>query len=69
MRCRRMLKAYVQYVKQSTPQAARLALICKQDLVEFYSCCGFEMVGPSPVVHGQDPWFEMKLDIQREMDS
>ena len=61
----RMLKSYVQYVQQSTPQAKRLALICKQYLVDFYSSCGFQMVGPSPVVHGQDAWFEMKLDIDR----
>jgi len=59
----RLLKAYVAYVQQSTPQAKRLALICKECLVGFYSSCGFEMVGPSDVVHGKDKWFEMKMDV------
>mmetsp|Transcript_30623 Transcript_30623/g.51580 ORF Transcript_30623/g.51580 Transcript_30623/m.51580 type:complete len:178 (+) Transcript_30623:101-634(+) len=59
----RMLKAYVNYVQQSTPQAKRLILICKETLIGFYDGCGFEMVGPSDVVHGREDWFEMKIDL------
>jgi hypothetical protein len=31
--------------------------------IGFYAGCGFEMVGPSDVVHGQEEWFEMKIDL------
>ena len=27
----------------------------------YASGCGFELIGPSPVVHGVDQWFEMRL--------
>lgn len=37
-----------------------MRLICKQQLVPLYEGAGFAMVGPSPVVHGKDPWFEMR---------
>mmetsp|Transcript_28892 Transcript_28892/g.63632 ORF Transcript_28892/g.63632 Transcript_28892/m.63632 type:complete len:174 (+) Transcript_28892:44-565(+) len=41
----------------------RALLMCKQNLVELYTKGGFTMVGPSPVVHGADQWFEMKMDF------
>lgn len=62
----RLLKAYLAYISQSTPQATRIALICKENLVGFYSACGFKMVGPSSVVHGKDKWFEMNVDVRDE---
>jgi len=34
-------------------------LLCKEELVPLYAASGFRLVGPSPVVHGQDPWMEM----------
>jgi hypothetical protein len=27
-------------------------------MVPLYTKAGFRLVGPSPVVHGQDPWLE-----------
>ena len=38
----------------------RVVLMCKEPLVQFYSRAGFELIGPSGVVHGQDPWLLMK---------
>jgi len=42
------------------------ALIAKAGLVSLYVKAGFELVGLSSVVHGVDPWFELKVpDIAR----
>jgi hypothetical protein len=40
----------------------KIALICKELLIGFYSGAGFKLVGKSPVVHGLDPWFEMIIE-------
>lgn len=59
----RLLQAYKAYVCSSTPCLTTLRLICKEPLLSLYKNCGFQMVGPSAVVHGKDPWFEMRLDL------
>lgn len=41
-----------------------MRLICKEPLVPLYAKAGFREVGPSPVVHGADPWIEM-VAVQR----
>lgn len=38
---------------------AQVRLICKDNLIGLYQRAGFELVGPSDVVHGAEPWFEM----------
>ena len=35
-------------------------LIAKANLIEFYTKAGFSTTRLSPIVHGKDPWFEMK---------
>lgn len=40
----------------------RIALIAKAYLVGFYVSCGFSVTRLSPVVHGQDSWFELVVD-------
>jgi len=55
----RLLRAYLEHARASVPGAVRALLICKQHLTGFYGAAGFELAGPSQVVHGQDPWFEM----------
>lgn len=40
----------------------RIVLIAKAYLVSFYVSCGFSVTKLSPVVHGQDPWFELAID-------
>ena len=32
--------------------------------VPLYQHAGFEVVGPSDIVHGKDPWLEMKIDVE-----
>lgn len=51
-----------------------LALVAAQHLpstsswlqVALYTAAGFALVGPSNVVHGQDPWMEMSLEFEAE---
>ena len=59
----RLLRAYQGYVAATTPQLQEVRLICKEPLIPLYAGAGFEMVGPSDVVHGQDPWFEMRWAV------
>ena len=39
------------------------ALICHDELIEFYRQAGFRLIGESAVVHGPDPWFDMTCDL------
>ncbi|GLC71902.1 hypothetical protein PLESTF_001179100 [Pleodorina starrii] len=59
----RLLRAYVLYVQATTPNLRAVRLICKQDLIGLYEKAGFRLLGPSDVVHGRDPWFEMALEL------
>ncbi|GIL68425.1 hypothetical protein Vafri_21706 [Volvox africanus] len=61
----RLLRAYVVYVQATTPHLRGIRLICKQDLIGLYEKAGFILVGPSGVVHGRDPWFEMAMELPR----
>ena len=54
-----MVRAYRAAALQTPPR--RVVLMCKEPLVQFYSR-GFELIGPSSVVHGQDPWLLMSAD-------
>lgn len=56
-----MLQQYPAYIAQFQPPTERMLLICKEPLIDLYAKGGFELVGPSTVVHGADPWFEMHL--------
>ncbi|KXS10445.1 acyl-CoA N-acyltransferase [Gonapodya prolifera JEL478] len=41
----------------------RISLIAKQNLVPLYEKAGFILHGKSDVVHGQDPWYELRMEI------
>lgn len=56
----RLLRAYLSYVFCTTSGLREARLICKERLIPLYSGAGFQMVGPSDVVHGKDPWYEMR---------
>jgi len=43
-----------------------ILLMCKRPLIPFYSDAGFTLVGQSDVVHGADPWFEMRCQVTKE---
>ena len=53
-----MLQAYLKEIKAKT-----VLLIAKKGLIPLYEKVGFTLVGESPVVHGKDPWFELRLNI------
>ena len=59
----RLLQAYLRAVPAALPGVASVRLICKEHLLGFYAAAGFRVEGPSPVVHGADPWTEMGLEI------
>jgi PhzF family phenazine biosynthesis protein len=57
-----MLKDYIANVA-TYEEIDCLFLLCKANLLSFYVQCGFSLIGLSPVVHGQEPWFDMQLDL------
>ncbi|KLO18228.1 acyl-CoA N-acyltransferase [Schizopora paradoxa] len=75
----RLLKEYLSRLQQASdesenkksPKYSRVLLIAHDDLRALYENAGFEWVGPSAVVHGARPWFEMRklLDATRPTDS
>jgi ribosomal protein S18 acetylase RimI-like enzyme len=64
-----MVRAFVNYIRGGLASGGafsglkRILLICKRQLVSFYSAAGFHLRGRSVVVHGKDPWFEMCLPL------
>ena len=56
----RLVAAYLERTTAALPQVERFLLMCKQHLQDFYARNGFQLLGPSAVVHGQDPWFDMR---------
>jgi hypothetical protein len=58
-----MPRSYLEYVKD-TAGAKRAALICKELLIPLYQGAGFKLVGKSAIVHGQDPWFDMIMQLE-----
>ena len=67
----RMLKAYIQHVISTERQKAKAGtngirqcvLLAKAHLLAFYVQCGFTVVRPSPIVHGQELWYELVQDL------
>ena len=52
-----MLQAYL---AQLPDFVTLVVLMCKPRLIPLYEQCGFKLIGVSPVVHGQSPWYEMR---------
>jgi ribosomal protein S18 acetylase RimI-like enzyme len=44
-------------------QKSRILLICKSDLIDFYTKCGFRYGGVSASTHGGAQWHEMILSV------
>lgn len=59
----RLLKEYVNMLRNEQPQLKRVLLLSKAHLLEFYIKCGFVVKRLSPVVHGSESWFELELDL------
>lgn len=48
----------------ATRAVKSIRLLCKEHLIAFYANHGgFELIGPSDVVHGADLWYDMKFDV------
>ncbi|GMI13076.1 hypothetical protein TrLO_g1888 [Triparma laevis f. longispina] len=58
----KMLKNYLDILSPSPP-IKKIALIAKQNLLEFYINSGFTVTRLSPIIHGSDRWFELTLDF------
>ncbi|KAJ7220498.1 acyl-CoA N-acyltransferase [Mycena pura] len=57
----RLLREYITRLQAAPHAYARVVLITHEHLRSFYEKAGFEFLGPSAVVHGSRPWFEMRL--------
>ncbi|KAF8154696.1 acyl-CoA N-acyltransferase [Crassisporium funariophilum] len=64
-----LLKEYISRLEQANIDGSakyeRVLLITHENLRGFYEQGGFEWVGPSPIVHGSKPWFEMRRNLTR----
>ena len=56
-----MLKRYVEKVQVENMDGSieSMVLLAKAHLLGFYVKCGFQVNRPSPIVHGQELWFEL----------
>ena len=57
-----LLKRYINHVRD-LKRYVMISLIAKENLLKFYKSCGFEVLGVSPVVHGKDQWYELRLRL------
>ena len=62
-----LMEEYVHRLRED-PQVGgvlvqRILLICHENRIQLYERAGFVLKGPSSVVHGPDPWFEMSIDL------
>jgi hypothetical protein len=65
-----LLKEYVHRLESRNSadgaKLHRVLLITHEELRPFYELAGFEWLGPSSVVHGFRPWFQMRRDLKSE---
>lgn len=65
---RSMVRAYVETIAADQGptgrSAKRMLLIAHAPLLCLYRQCGFEILGPSKIVHGSEPWYDMQLDLE-----
>ena len=73
----RMLREYVKRIEQQAQQQStttrstttrtklsQMVLLAKSPLLGFYVSCGFTVTRPSPIVHGQDVWYECIRELR-----
>jgi uncharacterized protein YciI/GNAT superfamily N-acetyltransferase len=56
-----MLKHYVKTIQAEHPEISSMVLLAKSHLLGFYVNCGFQVLRPSPIVHGQELWYDLEL--------
>ncbi|KAF7377690.1 Acyl-CoA N-acyltransferase [Mycena sanguinolenta] len=68
----KLLREYVARLetahREKTAPYERILLITHDNLRPFYEKTGFEWVGPSAVVHGAQPWYEMRRILGLSLD-
>ncbi|KAF7303767.1 hypothetical protein MIND_00606300 [Mycena indigotica] len=57
------LRLLCEYISRLQAPYERVLLITHEPLRLFYEKAGFQWLGPSQVVHGPLPWFEMRIDL------
>lgn len=64
-----MLRHYVEKVQVENTDGSieSMVLLAKAHLLGFYVTCGFQVNRPSPIVHGQDLWFELEKSTVRRL--
>jgi uncharacterized protein YciI/GNAT superfamily N-acetyltransferase len=60
-----MLKAYLETVQNENVDGSiqSFVLLAKSHLLGFYVNCGFRVNRPSPIVHGQELWYELEKPL------
>jgi len=58
-----MLKRYVEKVQEENVDIESIVLLAKSQLLGFYVKCGFQVNRPSPIVHGQELWYELEKKL------
>lgn len=59
-----MLKDYVDQMRCMPDDGVqKLVLMAKKNLLSFYVDCGFSVIRPSTIVHGNDQWYDLELDL------
>jgi uncharacterized protein YciI/GNAT superfamily N-acetyltransferase len=64
-----MLKHYVERVQAENLDGSiqSIVLLAKSNLLGFYVNCGFQVNRPSPIVHGQDMWYDLEKKLVRSL--
>jgi uncharacterized protein YciI/GNAT superfamily N-acetyltransferase len=64
-----MLKKYVEKVQEENLDGSiqSIVLLAKSHLLGFYVNCGFQVNRPSPIVHGQDMWYDLEKKLVRSL--
>ncbi|CAB9504167.1 Phenazine biosynthesis-like domain-containing protein [Seminavis robusta] len=58
-----MLKDYIEQMRIKADGVQKLVLMSKKQLLAFYVDCGFSVIKPSSIVHGDDQWYDLELDL------
>ena len=62
----RMLQDYVRQQQQQNnaeDDIEKIVLLAKKKHLTFYIHCGFQVIRPSPIVHGSELWYELHHDL------
>lgn len=59
-----MMKDYVNTMRQMHDGVERLVLISKAELLAFYVKCGYAVLRPSNIIHGEELWYHLEMDVR-----